>query len=181
VRADPRQLRSCLGHFATGVTVITCEANGEPHGATVNAFTAVSLDPALVLVALDKRSKASRYLEGKPFTVNVLTKPQDDIALHFAGKPMEEPLEWEWSENGLGPRLPGSLAYLTCKPWRSHDGGDHVLFLGEVEEFEFNGGEPLVFYLGKFRHLGPAFETVPWLESADCPSTLDFSWLAQGR
>ncbi|WP_243770105.1 flavin reductase family protein [Amycolatopsis acidicola] len=175
MKVDTRQLRNCLGHFATGVTVITTEVDGHPHGATVNSFTAVSLDPPLVLVSLDRRTKACGYLEDRPFTVNLLREPQDDVALHFAGKPRTEPVEWAHGE--FGPRLPGSLAHVACSPWRSYDGGDHVLFLGRVEEFEFTGGDPLVFYLGEFRHLGTAFETVPWMESADCPSTLDFSWL----
>ncbi|MDT7601733.1 MAG: hypothetical protein QOK26_3810, partial [Pseudonocardiales bacterium] len=91
---DPRELRSCLGHFATGVTVITCDGDGTPHGATVNAFSAVSLDPPLVLVSLDRKSKACKYLDGRPFTVNVLTEPQDDVALHFAGRPMSSGPEW---------------------------------------------------------------------------------------
>jgi flavin reductase (DIM6/NTAB) family NADH-FMN oxidoreductase RutF len=172
VAFDPRELRNCLGHFATGVTVITCDVAGRPHGATVNSFTAVSLDPALVLVSLDRRTKACRHLDGNPFTVNVLREQQDDIALHFAGKPSQEPLEWR-RDPGLAPRLSGSLAYIACTPWRTYDGGDHQLFLGEVEEFEFFGGDPLLFYLGKFRQLGPAFEAVPWLGSMDSP---DAGW-----
>lgn len=175
---DTRMLRDCLGHFATGVTVITCEADGRPHGATVNAFTAVSLDPPLVLVSLDRNSKACGYLDGRPFTVHVLHHQQDQLALHFAGKPNGDRVEWLPAADGLAPRLADSLAYLACTPWRSYDGGDHVLFLGEVKEFATGDAEPLVFYLGKFRRLGEAYGTVPWLESADCPSTLDFSWLA---
>ncbi len=175
MQIEPRPLRNCLGHFATGVSVITCDADGEPHGATVNSFTAVSLDPPLVLVSLDRKTKAAKYLEGRPFTVNVLTEPQDDVALHFAGKPTSKPLEWERSGGGLAPRLRGSLAYVACEPWRSYDGGDHVLYLGAVKEFDVNGGDPLVFYRGTFRHLGPAFEAAPWLESADCPGS---SWFA---
>ncbi|MGH3518089.1 MAG: flavin reductase family protein [Haloechinothrix sp.] len=173
MRIDPRALRTCLGHFATGVTVITCDADGSPHGATVNAFTAVSLDPPLVLVSLDGKSKACKYLDGKPFTINVLREPQDDLALHFAGKPMAESPQWERPNEELAPRLSASLATIACAPWRSYDGGDHVLYLGEVKEFDFRGGDPLVFYLGTFRHLGPAFETVPWLGSGDSPG---LSW-----
>jgi flavin reductase (DIM6/NTAB) family NADH-FMN oxidoreductase RutF len=102
---DPAALRSCLGHFATGVTVITCDGDGSPHGATVNAFTAVSLDPPLVLVSLDRKSKACKYLDGSPFTVNMLTEPQDDVALHFAGRPRIRAPEWKPGEAGLAPRL----------------------------------------------------------------------------
>src|SRR3954465_7893460 len=84
----PRELRQCLGHFTTGVTVITCAgADGAPHGATVNAFTAVSLEPPLVLVSLDRRSRLCALLEAAPFTVNVLEASQKDLALHFAGRP----------------------------------------------------------------------------------------------
>lgn len=87
---DPRELRQCLGHFTTGVTVITCNGeDGEPHGATVNAFTAVSLDPPLVLVSLDRRSRLCGLIDSRPFTVNVLESHQKDLALHFAGKPSQ--------------------------------------------------------------------------------------------
>jgi flavin reductase (DIM6/NTAB) family NADH-FMN oxidoreductase RutF len=157
--------------------VITCDADGEPHGATVNSFTAVSLDPPLVLVSLDRRSRSCKYLDGKPFTINVLREPQDDLALHFAGKPMSEPPDWEQPNPDLAPRLSGSLATIACAPWRSYDGGDLVIFLGVVKEFEFTGGDPLVFYLGAFRHLGPAFEAVPWLGSGDSPG---LSWFPSG-
>ncbi|HEY2206557.1 MAG TPA: flavin reductase family protein [Pseudonocardia sp.] len=180
---DPADLRRCLGHFATGVTVVTCSTGGPgegaPHGATVNAFSAVSLDPPLVLVSLDRRSRACRYLDGRPFTVNLLTEQRDDVALHFAGRPMDRPPGWRPGGAGLAPRLDGALAWIACTPWRRYDGGDHVLFLGEVQRFEYSGADPLVFYLGAFRHLGQARpippEAVPWLGSADCPG---LSWFA---
>ncbi|SNR74028.1 NADH-FMN oxidoreductase RutF, flavin reductase (DIM6/NTAB) family [Haloechinothrix alba] len=167
---EPRELRNCLGHFASGVTVISCDVDGSPHGATVNAFTAVSLDPPLVLVSLDRRTKLCSYLSGRAFSVNVLADAQDDIALHFAGKPRSRPVEWVRPAAGP-PRLSGVLAHLACSPWRAYDGGDHVLYLGEVDELAVTEGDPLVFYRGGFRELGPAFEFAPWLESLDCPSS----------
>lgn len=151
--------------------MITCDGADSPHGATVNAFSAVSLDPPLILVSLDRKTKICSYLDGAPFTVNVLSEPQDKVALHFAGKPMPDGPDWQRPDEDLAPRLGGSLATVSCKPWCSYDGGDHVLYLGEVVDFDIAGGDPLVFYLGGFRHLGPAYETVPWLESGDCPST----------
>lgn len=172
---DPRQLRYCLGHFATGVTVITCDGDGAPHGATVNAFSAVSLAPPLVLVSLDRRTKMCKYLDGRPFTVNMLTEPQGEVALHFAGKPMAGEPQWRRPDPVLAPRLAGALATISCTPWSSYDGGDHVLYLGEVADFDYTGGDPLVFYHGGFRHLGPVYEAVPWLESGDCPEN---SWFA---
>ncbi|MFF5990982.1 flavin reductase family protein [Prauserella flavalba] len=177
MRTDPRTLRTCLGRFATGVTVVTCEGDSAAHGATVNSFTAVSLEPPLVLVSLDRNTKACKYLDGKPFTINVLREPQQDLALHFAGKPMAEEPEWEHPGGDLAPRLAGALATIACAPWRSYDGGDHVLYLGEIREIDFDDGDPLVFYAGKFRHLGKAVGTVPWLESGDCPS---LSWFPAG-
>jgi flavin reductase (DIM6/NTAB) family NADH-FMN oxidoreductase RutF len=171
VTIDPRALRNCLGHFATGVSVITCDGGGVPHGATVNAFSAVSLEPPLVMVSLDRNTKMCQYLDGAPFTVNMLAEPQDKVALHFAGKPMDGGPEWQQSDNPeLAPRLAGALATISCKPWCSYDGGDHVLYLGEVAGFSSTRGDPLVFYLGGFRHLGPIYEEVPWLVSGDCPS-----------
>lgn len=172
---DPRELRSCLGRFASGVTVVTCDGDGMPHGATVNAFTAVSLQPPLVLVSLDRRSRLCKYLDGAPFTVNVLAEPQDAVALHFAGKPMDGELQWEHPDPELAPQLANALATLRCAPWRSYDGGDHVLHLGEVRDFSVADGDPLVFYLGGFRHLGPVYEEVPWLGSGDYPGC---SWFA---
>ncbi|RRO16975.1 flavin reductase [Saccharopolyspora rhizosphaerae] len=172
---DARELRRCLGHFATGVTVVTCEADGAPHGATVNAFSAVSLDPPLVLVSLDRKSKIGGYLADSPFTVNVLAEEQGEVALHFAGKPMDGELEWRRPDPHLAPHLTGALATIACTPWRCYDGGDHLIYLGEVAEFEIADNDPLVFYLGGFRHLGPLHESAPWLESGDCPGV---SWFA---
>lgn len=175
MQIDPRELRSCLGQFTTGVTVVSCEAGGEPHGATVNSFTSVSLDPPLVLVSLARTTRACGYLAGRPFTVNVLCEDQRDLALHFAGKPGERPPTWEPGGDGLAPRLSGSLAWIACAPWRSYDGGDHILYVGEVRGIEHAGGDPLVFYGGSFRELGKRLEAAPWLESLDSNSGLWFS------
>ncbi|KNB50710.1 flavin reductase family protein [Streptomyces caatingaensis] len=147
---DPRQLRTCLGHFATGVTVVSCGPDGAPHGATVNSFTAVSLDPPLVLVSLHRDSKAARLLPGRPFTVNVLAGEQAALARHFAGRGSGAAPRWIPSGTGLAPRLAGSLATVSCAPWATHDGGDHLLFLGRVEEFAVRrDARPLVFYRGE--------------------------------
>jgi flavin reductase (DIM6/NTAB) family NADH-FMN oxidoreductase RutF len=168
---DERDLRDVLGQFATGVTVVTSVVDGRPHGTTVNSFTAVSLNPPLVMVALDRRSTTCRNLDGAPFAVNVLSRRQDVLARHFAGRPVTTPVEWVAGEV---PRLAGTLAYLVCEPWRTYDGGDHLLFIGRVTEFAHAGGDPLVFYRGAFRPLGEPFEVVPWLGSLDCPDT---GWL----
>jgi flavin reductase (DIM6/NTAB) family NADH-FMN oxidoreductase RutF len=155
VPIDSRTLRTALGHFATGVTVVTYAADGERYGVTVNAFTAVSLDPPLILVSLDRRSRASEKLPGRPFVVNVLSAAQCDLALNFAGKPDTElDVSWATEADECSPRFSDSSAWFACTPWQAHDGGDHVLVLGEVQELDLSGGEPLLFYGGRFRAVG---------------------------
>lgn len=146
------EFRNCMGHFATGVTIITTETEDGTHGFTANSFTSVSLDPMLVLVSVDKKTKAIDILENNNFIVNILKEDQQDAAMHFAGRPKEaEPFEFEKTK--LGNRIKGSLATIECKPWQAHDGGDHILFLGEVKKFDANGGTPLTYYCGKFGEL----------------------------
>lgn len=175
---DPRELRRCLGHFATGVTVITCTGpDGTPHGATVNAFTAVSLEPPLVLVSLDRRSKLCGLLdEARPFTVNVLESAQKDLALHFAGRPNQD-VGWDAVSECGAPQLADALAHIACTPWQHYDGGDHVLYLGEVQQFRIHDGQPLLFHTGKFHHLGGDHQPILWDDSADGPGGM--SWFTQ--
>ncbi|GAA0449734.1 flavin reductase family protein [Alkalibacillus silvisoli] len=151
---DQRDFRNCMGRFATGVTVVTCETDGQTHGFTVNSFTSVSLDPPLVLVSVDRNTKALEKLRGNDFIVNVLKEGQQDTAMHFAGKPKDErPFEWEQTEGGH--RIKNSLSHIECAPWAEYDGGDHVLFLGEVQNYSYEEGNPLGFYCGKFAKILP--------------------------
>jgi flavin reductase (DIM6/NTAB) family NADH-FMN oxidoreductase RutF len=165
---DPREVRSAFGRFATGVTVVTCaKADGVPHGATVNAFTAVSLEPPLCQVTLTRQSKACGYLEGAPFAVNVLAAGQLDSAWHFAGRPQEP--EPQWAEGPTAPVLVGNAATISCGPWRTYDGGDHLIVVGEVVHLEVTDADPLLFYGGRFRELAPAATGVHWGGSLDSP------------
>lgn len=149
---DSRALRSALGHFATGVTVVTYADGEQVRGATVNAFTSVSLDPPLVLVSLDKRTKAAGALEGRPFAVNVLRRDQQALALHFAGRPQGE-LPLGWGRAAGVPVIADCAAVFACAPWQVHEAGDHVLVLGRVEAFEASACEPLIFFRGDFATL----------------------------
>lgn len=153
---DTRVLRDCFGQFVTGVTVVTCAGeDGSPHGATVNSFTAVSLDPPLVLVSLRRQSRAAAYLSGAPFAVNVLRREQEAIGLHFAGAP-DAGATVAWVRNeGWAPSLVGSLATVWCAPHQVIDGGDHLIFLGRVTRTTVERGEPLVFHCGRFQRLEP--------------------------
>jgi len=168
---DQRQLRDAFGRFATGVTVVTCRNHlDEPHGATVNAFTAVSLEPALCQVTLARAARSCRYLDGAPFAVNVLAADQLDTARHFAGMPGDAP---PWADGPVAPVLAGNAATISCRPWRTYDGGDHLIVVGEVTHLEFGDAEPLLFYGGRFRELRPHDTDAHWAASVDCP---DLGW-----
>lgn len=164
---DPRHLRACLGQFATGVTVVTTAADdGTPHGVTVNSFTSVSLDPPLVLVSIDRRARSCDLLRGRPFVVTVLASTQVGLAWQFAGRP-DPALQVPWADRGGVPGLAGGIAHVTCRPFQAVDGGDHVLFLGEVTDLGTAPGDPLLFHAGRFRLAGPSLDERPffgWLD-----------------
>ena len=163
---DTRTVRNAFGRFATGVTVVTCaKADGVPHGATVNAFTAVSLEPALCQVTLTRQSRACGYLEGAPFAVNILAADQVDTAWHFAGRPQQP--EPSWAEGPTAPVLVGNAATISCRPWRTYDGGDHLIVVGEVADLEVTDAEPLLFFGGRFRELAAPATGVHWSGSLD--------------
>lgn len=169
---EQREVRNAFGRFATGVTVVTCRNDaGDAHGATVNAFTAVSLEPALCQVTLTRKAKACRYLEGAPFAVNVLAADQLDTALHFAGRPQDS--QPQWADGVIAPVLVGNAATISCRPWRTYDGGDHLIVIGEVEHLEISDAEPLLFFSGGFRELGARNTDAHWAASVDCP---DLGW-----
>ncbi|QYJ02993.1 flavin reductase family protein [Nocardioides panacisoli] len=165
---DPQSLRSAFGRFATGVTVITCRApDGGAHGATVTAFTPISLDPPLVQVALTRRSKACQYLADAPFAVNVLAADQRDLAMHFAGRPGEDPLPWR--EGPTAPVLAGTAATISCRPWRTDAGGDHLLHLGEIVEVTTSTRAPLLFHDSAFHEIGAQSSETVWFGCQDDP------------
>ncbi|MGH3908086.1 MAG: flavin reductase family protein [Pseudonocardiaceae bacterium] len=169
-RTAARRLRDCLGHFATGVTVVTVQHGDVVHGATVSAFTSVSLDPPLVMVSLNRRSRMCERLAGAAFGVNILATHQRELALHFAGRHSVPGATVNWEKSDQAPRLAGCVAYLDCSPWASHNGGDHVMYVGEVRHLDFGGGEPLVFHRGAFRELGRTPDETAWIGSFDCPT-----------
>lgn len=148
---DVRELRNCFGQFATGVTVVTWKNDeGERQGITVNSFTSVSLDPALVLVSIAKNAKACKVLKNRPFAINVLSEFQESYAWQFAGRPDENLIvEWEDEDDRI-PRLKDALATFECTPWAEYEGGDHILYIGEVENFSYSDADSLLFFRGKF-------------------------------
>ncbi|HEU4807350.1 MAG TPA: flavin reductase family protein, partial [Homoserinimonas sp.] len=103
----------------------------------------------LVLVSIARTTAAHDELEGRPFTVNVLGAEQEALASHFAGKP-KAGFEPVWVEGETAPRLSGVLSYFQCTPWATYPGGDHTLYLGEVQEFDYRAGDALGFVNGRF-------------------------------
>jgi flavin reductase (DIM6/NTAB) family NADH-FMN oxidoreductase RutF len=163
---DARRLRSSFGHFATGVTVVSFSADGGPRGATVNSFTSVSLDPPLLLVSLARTARACAALPDRPFVVNVLAEDQLDLALHFAGR-TRPGFEVPWVDGTDVPRLRGTVAWFECKPWASYEGGDHVLYVGEIVHYDSQRARPLLFYTGDFRSAGLALYELPRIVPLD--------------
>ncbi|MDA0681074.1 MAG: flavin reductase family protein [Proteobacteria bacterium] len=151
---DVQALRQCLGKFATGVTVVTCaDANGNPNGITANSFSAVSLEPPLVLWNIAKVSNSlDAYLSAKYFAVNVLTADQRNLAAHFAKSDHTrfDNVEYTTSANGV-PLLPDTLATFNCRTHEIHDCGDHYVIIGEVNSFKSAEREPLLFFGSAYR------------------------------
>jgi len=153
---EPNELRRVMGHFATGVTIITTiSKEGVPFGLTANAFTSVSLNPPLLLISVDKKAESYAHFEqSKVFTVNILSDEQETLSRKFAvsGGDKFQGVAYQMGANGV-PILDGTLAYIECKLYAVHDGGDHTLFLGEIEEARTREIKPLIFYRGGYRAL----------------------------
>jgi flavin reductase len=149
--ADGLLMRSCLSRFATGVAVATVDGPEGRAGLTVNSFTAVSIEPPLVLVALLKRARSHDFFLSRPFTINILGAEQERLAMHFAGKPQLDPVSWE--HGSQRPHLAGALAVIDCAPWATYDGGDHTLVVGRVSGFRYRDGDGLGYFYSRFAKL----------------------------
>lgn len=154
---DPRTFRNTLGHFATGVTVVTArDRGGRPVGVTVNAFASVSLDPPLVLICLaDTTSDLEAYLNGGGFNVNILRDDQAEVSTLFATRDTDkfDRLAWHDGGNGL-PALDGTLACLECVVDSTHRGGDHEIVVGRVLAQSYDqAGLPLLYFRGAYENL----------------------------
>jgi flavin reductase (DIM6/NTAB) family NADH-FMN oxidoreductase RutF len=155
---DPRiALRRTLGMFATGVTVITTRERDQVHGMTANAFMSVSLEPPLVLISVDRRTKMCALLhEGRNYGVSVLCESQAALSDRFAGRVVAEAPEARFEIVRDTPLVEGALAHFVANINRSYWGGDHSLFLGRVEYARYRDGSPLLFHGGRYERLTPA-------------------------
>ena len=147
-------LRRSLGHFATGVTVVTCCApDGRACGITANSFSSVSLDPPLVLWNIAKVSNSlNAYLAAEYFAIHVLRAEQQYMAEHFARTDHTRYNGIEHTISGQNvPILPGVLARFDCRTHEILEGGDHHIIIGEVQAHTASDGAPLLFFDGKYR------------------------------
>jgi 4-hydroxyphenylacetate 3-hydroxylase, reductase component len=144
--------RRALGHFTTGVTIVTAATNGECAGLTANSFTSVSLDPPLILWAV-KRSSTSWpvFAASKSFAVNVLAADQAHLATQFARSATDKfkDVEWMLGQSGA-PLLANVTSHFECIRRVEYEGGDHLIVVGEVTRFARYDRRPLVFLQGRF-------------------------------
>ena len=153
---DPRRaidgFRRSLAEFATGVTVITTSATEEPFGLTSNSFTSVSLEPPLVLWSIRRESKSfAAFAACSHFAVNVLAEDQSELSQRFArsGSDKFKGLDCRIGEGGA-PLLGGVAATFECVSRETHDGGDHLILVGEVVRYTRYDRQPLLFVKGRY-------------------------------
>jgi flavin reductase (DIM6/NTAB) family NADH-FMN oxidoreductase RutF len=153
-RFDRRDFRRALGQFATGVTVVTARASdGRKMGVTVNSFSSVSLNPPLILWSLARQTPSfADFSNCTHFAVNVLEAKQHHLSRQFSTPLADRFAGVDVTEGKAGiPIVNGAIAHFVCRKVKQYDGGDHVIFVGEVEEYKYSDGEPLVFHSGRYR------------------------------
>ena len=149
---DQRAFRRALGQFATGVTVITTKAGNELVAVTANSFSSVSLDPPMVLWSLRKESRnLAAFQQADRFAINILAADQIDLSSHFSRSTTDKFASCAWQE-GIGgvPLLDGAAAQFECRRVAQYEGGDHVIFLGQVEYFRCFDRVGLLFAQGRY-------------------------------
>jgi 3-hydroxy-9,10-secoandrosta-1,3,5(10)-triene-9,17-dione monooxygenase reductase component len=156
VPIDKSVFRRLLGSFAAGVTVVTTRGRDRrPYGLTATAFTSVSLEPPLVLVCIDRKSESHpHFAPGGAFAVNFLAHDQQDLSQRFAVSGGDKFAGIGWAAGALGaPILDGTIGHVECRIVQAYDGGDHTIFVGEIESGEANDEEPLVYFRGGYRRI----------------------------
>ncbi|MEG0047513.1 MAG: flavin reductase family protein, partial [Comamonas sp.] len=150
---DSRAFRRALGNFATGVTVVTAAGpSGRKVGVTANSFNSVSLEPALILWSIDKRSTSHEvFEEASHFAVNILAADQIELSNNFA-RPKDDRFAGIDYQEGAGgaPLLADCSARFQCEKFQQLDGGDHWILVGKVVAFDDFGRSPLLYHQGAY-------------------------------
>jgi 3-hydroxy-9,10-secoandrosta-1,3,5(10)-triene-9,17-dione monooxygenase reductase component len=156
---DAREFRNALGHFATGVVVVTArESGGRAIGITINSFSSVSLDPPLVLWSLARNSpNLEHFAVGTQHLIHVLAHDQEALARRFASRAVDkfEGIAHNLTAGGL-PQFDDCLAYFECSTQAWHEEGDHIIVIARVLDLDHRAREPLLFCGGKFALLDSA-------------------------
>ena len=154
---DELRFRQVMGHFATGVAVVTSRTpDGRPCGMTANSLASVSLRPLLLLVCVNRAAASHACIvDGGAFAVSILEHGQQSLASRFAGTDRStrfDELAHRIEVTG-SPILDGVLAWLDCRVQDVHESGDHSIVVGEVVACDAHAGEPLVFFRGAYRRI----------------------------
>ena len=152
---DDARFRQAMGHFASGVTVVTTAAGNELFGMTVSSFSSLSLSPPLILICIDKTVPSHDALkDAGRFVVNILEERQEHLSRRFATTGAEKFKGVAWHSGKLGlPVLDNTLAAIECGLHAALDGGDHTIFIGEVVNAEVREGSPLLYYRRGYHEL----------------------------
>ena len=156
---DATSFKDCLRHFPSGVTIVSIRSDHQVHGLTVSAFASVSIDPPLILIAIDHKHSAYPLLErdGAVFAVNILAEDQFHLSDRFAWTKDEDRfLEGDWGEAMTGaPVLQDALAWLDCTIDSRLQAGNHTIYIGEVQASSVPRPDepPLVYWNRAYRHL----------------------------
>lgn len=157
-RVDPRDMRAVLGHFCSGLTVVTAIKDDGPIGFTCQSFSSLSLDPPLVSFSPARTSTTWPQIRAVgTFAVNVLAAQHDSISNAFARTGADKFAGVRWSAGPLGsPLLDDVVAWAECRLWGEYDGGDHTIVAAEVLNLQANSpAQPLLFFQGRYRTLHP--------------------------
>jgi flavin reductase (DIM6/NTAB) family NADH-FMN oxidoreductase RutF len=159
VSIDQTEFRQALGHFASGVTVITTQHQGQPHGTTVSAFCSLSLNPPLVLVGIDLKANIHDLISASGvFGVNILAEHAESISQQFARRIPDKFANIGYTSGELEvPLLDDALVRLECRVTARYPGGDHSIFIGEVITLNTQPYmQPLLYYRSKYNRLNDA-------------------------
>ncbi|QGZ59007.1 flavin reductase family protein [Paraburkholderia acidiphila] len=156
---EPLSFREALGHYASGITVITSHVDNEPVGFTCQSFYSVSMSPPLVSFSVMSSSGSyPKIRRAGRFAVNILSDEQVRISNQFARRGTDKWHGVEWQESPLGnPVIAGSLHWLDCEIHAEHAAGDHLIVIGEVKALnlqEAAATQPLLYFKGRYRNIG---------------------------
>jgi len=162
-KIDPAHFRHVMGRFASGVTIIVADVDGDTRGMTANAFMSGSLEPPLCVVSIAKRAHMHQHIgAARRFSVNILAAGQEDLATHFAGRPVPG-LKVVFHEVVGVQSIAGVTAVIAAEVAAEHDCGDHTIFVGHILSMVTDDRPPLLYHASHFAALVPLREASPAL------------------